>query len=138
MNVGEAAKAAGLTVKTVHYYEQIGLIVPDRQDNGYREFDDFHIHKLRFVQRARGLGFSVDDCRSLLSLYEDKNRVSADVKAIAKARLADIERKVRELESFRATLSSLIDACHGDHRPDCPILNDLAGLGTKRAAMTDG
>jgi Cu(I)-responsive transcriptional regulator len=127
MNIGQASRASGLPPKTIRYYEDIGLIVADRRDNGYRHYADEHVHKLRFVQRARGLGFSVDDCRSLLSLYEDKNRASAEVKGLAQARLADIDRKVEELRSMRAVLANLINACHGDDRPDCPILDDLAG-----------
>lgn len=127
MNVGEAAKRSGLPVKTIRYYEEVGLVVPGRQENGYRAYGEADVHKLRFLQRARGLGFSIEDCRSLLSLYEDTSRASADVKAIARARLADIRRKIEELETLQATLSDLVDACHGDRRPHCPILEDLAG-----------
>lgn len=127
MNVGEAARRCGLPVKTLRYYEEIGLVVPGRQDNGYRAYAEADVYKLQFLQRARSLGFSIDDCRSLLSLYEDTSRASADVKAIAQARLADIRRKIEELESLHATLSDLVKACHGDDRPHCPILEDLAG-----------
>jgi len=126
MNIGEAAEASGLPAKTIRYYEDIGLVAADRRDNGYRDYAEHHIHKLRFIQRARSLGFSVDECRNLLSLYEDRNRASAEVKRLAEARLADIDLKIAELRGMRAALSELIDACHGDHRPDCPILNDLA------------
>ena len=126
MNVGEAANLCGLPSKTIRYYEDIGLVVPNRQPNGYRDYGEADICKLQFIQRSRSLGFSIDDCRSLLSLYEDTSRASADVKAIAQARLADIRRKIDELESLHATLSNLVNACHGDHRPDCPILEDLA------------
>ncbi len=127
MNVGEASKQCGLPVKTIRYYEEIGLVIPGRQDNGYRAYDAADVYKLQFLQRSRSLGFSIEDCRSLLSLYEDTSRASADVKVIAQARLADVRRKIDELESLQATLSSLVHACHGDHRPDCPILDDLAG-----------
>lgn len=127
MNVGEAAKRCGLPVKTIRYYEEIGLVVPGRQENGYRAYDKSDVYRLQFLQRARSLGFSIEDCRSLLSLYGDGSRASADVKAIAQARLADIRRKIEELESLHATLSTLVNACHGDHRPHCPILEDLAG-----------
>jgi len=127
MNVGEAAKECGLPVKTIRYYEEIGLVVPGRRDNGYRAYGAADVYKLQFLQRSRSLGFSIEDCRSLLSLYEDTSRASADVKAIAQARLADIRRKIDELESLHITLSELVDACHGDNRPDCPILEDLAG-----------
>ncbi len=127
MNVGEAAKRCGLPVKTIRYYEEINLVLPGRQDNGYRAYGEADVYKLQFLQRSRSLGFSIEDCRSLLSLYEDTSRASADVKAIAQARLADIRRKIDELESLHATLSSLVDTCQGDHRPHCPILEDLAG-----------
>ncbi len=132
MNIGQASQASGLPPKTIRYYEDIGLIVADRRDNGYRLYAEEHVHKLRFVQRARGLGFSVDDCRHLLSLYEDKNRASAEVKGLAQARLADIDRKVQELRGMRGALAKLIESCHGDDRPDCPILDDLAGTLTRR------
>ena len=127
MMVGEAAQRSGLPTKTVRYYEEIGLVVAKREDNGYRVYDEADVHKLRFLQRARGLGFTIDECRSLLSLYEDKRRASGDVKALARARIDEIDRKVAELHSLRDTLARLVDACHGDHRPECPILDDLAG-----------
>ena len=126
MNIGQAAKASGLPPKTIRYYEAVGLVVANRRRNGYRHYAEEHVHKLRFVQRARSLGFSVEECRNLLSLYEDRNRASAEVKRLAQARLADIERKIKELRGMHAALAVLIDACHGDHRPDCPILHDLA------------
>ena len=127
MNIGEASARSGLPKKTIRYYEEIGLVQADRQENGYRDYGMSHIHKLRFVQRARGLGFSIDECRNLLSLYEDKSRASASVKAMAQARVAEIDSKLAELEGLRETLTALINACHGDERPDCPILEDLAG-----------
>jgi Cu(I)-responsive transcriptional regulator len=127
MNVGEAARCTGLAVKTLHYYESIGLVTPSRRENGYRDYDAATVRKLAFVQRARGLGFSVEECRSLLSLYDDRDRASKDVKAIAEAKLADIERKLAELRTLHDALSHLVRACHGDERPDCPILEDLAG-----------
>ena len=126
MNISEAAEQSGLPKKTIRYYEEIGLVVADRKANGYRDYSDAHVHKLRFVQRSRGLGFSIDVCRDLLSLYEDQNRASADVKAIAKARIADIDLKLAELNDLRDTLADLVEHCHGDDRPDCPILNELA------------
>ncbi|MEQ8504359.1 MAG: Cu(I)-responsive transcriptional regulator [Rhodospirillales bacterium] len=127
MNVGDVATATGMSVKTLHYYEEIGLVVPKRQDNGYRVYSEIDVHKLNFIHRARGLGFSVDACRTLLSLYEDKQRASADVKAIANEHLEEIEIKIEELRSLRNTLKHLIDHCKGDHRPDCPIIDGLAG-----------
>ena len=126
MNIGQASEVSGLPAKTIRYYEDIGLVVADRRGNGYRHYEDDHVHKLRFLQRARSLGFSVGQCRNLLSLYEDKNRASSEVKRLAQARLSEIDRKIEELRGMRATLARLIDACSGDHRPDCPILDDLA------------
>lgn len=126
MNISDAATECGLPAKTIRYYEDIGLVAPGRLANGYRDYDENDLHKLRFLQRARGLGFSVEDCRMLLSLYEDRNRASSDVKEIAKTHLAEIERKIAELQSLRDTLSDLVQSCHGDDRPNCPIINDLA------------
>ena len=125
MNIGEAATASGLPAKTIRYYEDIGLIRPDRSENGYRDFDNVHVAKLTFLKRARSLGFGVDQCRALLSLYEDRARASADVKRLAVEHLDEIEAKISELEAMRATLSHLVERCHGDDRPDCPILDGL-------------
>ncbi len=127
MNIREAAAASDLTVKTVRYYDDIGIMKAGRQSNGYRDYSREDVHRLAFLQRSRGLGFSIEDCRHLLSLYEDKHRASADVKALTLARIDDIDRKLAELQSLRATLNSLAEACKGDDRPDCPILADLAG-----------
>ncbi len=131
MNISDAAAETGLPPKTIRYYEDIGLVSPMRQSNGYRAYDGDDIHRLRFLQRARSLGFSVEDCRALLSLYADDGRASAEVKSIASRHLAAIRRKIVELKSLEATLGGLIEACHGDALPDCPILDDLAehGLG---------
>ncbi|MBO6560659.1 MULTISPECIES: Cu(I)-responsive transcriptional regulator [Nisaea] len=127
MQIRDVAESAGLPAKTIRYYEEIGLVHPERRENGYRDYSDEDIHRLRFLQRARGLGFSIEDCRALLSLYDEKGRESADVRAIAEAHLEEIDRKIRELQSLRGTLAHLVRACHGDDRPDCPILDDLAG-----------
>ena len=127
MNIGGAAAESGLPVKTVRYYADIGLVAPTRDANGYRRYGEHDVHKLRFLARARRLGFPIPDCRTLLSLYEERQRSSAEVKAIAEAHLDDIERRIAELEGLRATLRHLVDACHGDDRPECPILDDLAG-----------
>jgi Cu(I)-responsive transcriptional regulator len=130
MNISTTASMTGLPVKTIRYYEEIGLVVPDRSPNGYRRYDADHVHRLAFVQRARGLGFGIDECRGLLSLYDDKQRASADVKRIAEEKIEEIDRKLAELNTMRATLTHLAHNCHGDDRPDCPILDDLAaGLG---------
>ncbi len=126
MNISEIAARTGLPPKTIRYYEEIGLITPDRGENGYRVFDDRHLHKLAFLGRARTLGFSIEDCRALMALYEDDTRASADVKAIARQHLAQVTDKIAQLQAMADTLSHLIDCCAGDTRPDCPILNDLA------------
>lgn len=127
MNIGEAAAASGLPAKTIRYYEEIGLIEPQRTASGYRVFAEAEVHKLAFVSRARSLGFSIDDCRALLGLYDDKTRASADVKRLAAEHLEEIGRKIAELEAMRGTLTTLVESCHGDARPDCPILDGLAG-----------
>lgn len=127
MNVGEAARRAGLPAKTIRYYEEIGLIRPERAGNGYRAYSGDDVHRLAFLKRARTLGFSIDDCRQLMALYQDRERASADVRRIAAAHIGAIEEKVRELQAMRATLQKLVHACHGDERPDCPILEEMAG-----------
>jgi Cu(I)-responsive transcriptional regulator len=129
MNIGTAAERANLPAKTIRYYEEIGLVAPARSGNGYRDYSDKDVHRLRFLQRSRSLGFTIDECRLLLSLYDDKRRASADVKAMALDKVAEIERKIAELQSLRDTLSTLAQHCHGDSRPDCPIIDDLAGEG---------
>ncbi|MCE8006021.1 Cu(I)-responsive transcriptional regulator [Aestuariivita sp.] len=126
MNIGEVASRAGLPAKTIRYYEDIGLIRPARDANGYRAFRDTDMHKLTFVARARALGFSIDECRTLLALWEDRERASADVRAIASDHLTRIEEKIVDLEAMRDTLRTLVASCAGDDRPDCPILSSLA------------
>ena len=125
MNIGEVAERTGLPPKTIRYYEDIGLVKPLRDTNGYRSFRESEMHKLAFLGRARTLGFSIEDCRNLLALWEDSNRASADVRAIAKDHLAQIEAKIRDLQEMRDTLSTLVRDCAGDDRPDCPILKTL-------------
>lgn len=127
MNIGRAAQRSGLPAKTIRYYEEIGLVVPDRRANGYRDYDGALVQRLRFLRRARGLGFSIADCRALLKLYDDRDRASGDVKALAGERIAEIEAKIEELRGLAGALRALSDACHGDERPDCPILAGLAG-----------
>jgi Cu(I)-responsive transcriptional regulator len=127
MNIGEAASRSGVPTKTIRYYEDVGLIGPAaRSDNGYRAYGERDVHVLRFVQRARSLGFSLQDCRQLLALYQDPARASAEVKAVTERRLAEIDRKIATLTAMRATLVELAENCHGDARPECPILDDLA------------
>jgi Cu(I)-responsive transcriptional regulator len=126
MNIGEAAELSGLPPKTIRYYEDIGLIRPLRDTNGYRAFRDSDAHKLTFLGRARALGFSIEDCRALLALWEDKHRASSVVRDIARDHLQRIETKIADLQAMRDTLSDLVRHCAGDHRPDCPILKTLA------------
>ncbi len=137
MNISEVAKQSGLPVKTVRYYDEIGLLVAHREENGYRSYDESMLNKLRFLQRSRSLGFSIEDCRNLLSLYQDKHRASADVKKLAESRIREIENKIAELQSLKVTLEELTQACHGDERPDCPIIDDLAGVKSGRKASFD-
>lgn len=132
MNIKEVSAAIGLPAKTIRYYEDIGLIQPQRSANGYRVFQDTDMHKLAFLARARSLGFPVESCRSLLALYGDRDRASADVKAIALSHLAEIDRKVEALTTMRDTLHDLVSSCAGDGRPDCPILADLAEAASQR------
>jgi len=129
MNIGVASEKSGLPSKTIRYYEDIGLVRPARTDNGYRDYSVADIHRLRFLQRSRSLGFSVDECRQLLSLYHDRNRESADVKALGETKLVEIDRKIAELAGLRHLLHHLVEHCHGDERPDCPIIDELAGEG---------
>ncbi|MEM7075847.1 MAG: Cu(I)-responsive transcriptional regulator [Pseudomonadota bacterium] len=126
MNISHVSRRTGLPSKTIRYYEEIGLIRPDRDTNGYRRFRQEQVHNLTFLARARALGFSIEDCRTLLALYEDKTRNSADVKAVARTHLDQIDAKITALQDMRDTLGHLIDTCAGDARPDCPILKDLA------------
>jgi MerR family copper efflux transcriptional regulator len=129
MNIGSVAKRAGVTAKTIRYYESIGLIpTASRADNGYRDYGKTDVEMLRFIKRARSLGFSVEDVGNLLSLWRDKSRASGDVKAVALKHIEEVEGRIRELESIRDTLKHLTQCCHGDDRPDCPILEGLAGL----------
>ena len=126
MNIGKAAAKSGLPAKTIRYYEQVGLICPSRIKNGYRDYNENDLHTLRFLQRCRSLGFSVGDCRQLLSLYADRQRASLDVKVVAEEHLSRIEAKITELQGLKTTLQELVNSCHGDERPDCPILDDLS------------
>jgi len=129
MNIGAAAEKSGLPAKTIRYYEDIGLLTADRSNNGYRDYSPADIHRLRFLKRARNLGFSVAECRQLLSLYNDRERESAEVKAVAQAKLTEIDRKLKELRELRDLLGHLVEHCNGDDRPDCPIIEGLAGEG---------
>ncbi|MGC1497219.1 MAG: Cu(I)-responsive transcriptional regulator [Sulfitobacter sp.] len=125
MNIGDASKRTSLPPKTIRYYEEIGLVTPLRDANGYRSFRDSDMHKLAFMGRARTLGFTIEDCRNLLALWDDQDRASADVRAIASDHLAQIESKILGLQEIRATLTDLVNECAGDDRPDCPIIKSL-------------
>jgi len=128
MNIGEAAKASGVPAKTIRYYESVNLIPPaHRTDSGYRTYEPADIERLRFIQRSRSLGFSVRDVGKLLDLWNDRSRASAEVKALATSHMTEIDQKIAELRSMRKTLKDLSEHCHGDDRPDCPILDGLAG-----------
>lgn len=127
MNIGKAAEESGVSAKMIRYYESIGLIQPGaRTDAGYRTYGDSDVHTLRFIKRARTLGFSLDQIRNLLSLWQNPGRASADVKAIAQQHVAELEQRIRELSEMRDTLDHLARTCAGDNRPDCPILQGLA------------
>ncbi|MCA8883884.1 MAG: Cu(I)-responsive transcriptional regulator [Rhodobacteraceae bacterium] len=127
MNIGAAAKKSGLPSKTIRYYEDIGLITPPRTANGYRSFGTREVNILSFLSSARALGFTIEECRTLLTLWQDKQRASADVRGLAEKHLAEIDTKIQKLHDMRTTLAHLIHCCAGDHRPDCPILDTLAG-----------
>lgn len=127
MNIGAAAERSNLPAKTIRYYEEIALVTPTRAANGYRDYSDKDVHRLRFLQRSRSLGFTIDECRALLSLYDNEQRASADVKAVALEKIGEVERKIAELQAMKKVLTRLAESCHGDARPDCPILDDLAG-----------
>jgi MerR family transcriptional regulator, copper efflux regulator len=126
VNIGQAADLSALPTKTIRYYEDIGLISSARRDNGYRDYGMKEVHELRFIARARGLGFTVEECRHLLELFRDKERASSEVREAAISHAAAIRAKIRELQSMERALTHLIDQCAGDDRPDCPILEELS------------
>ena len=126
-NIGQAAKQSGVSAKMTRHYESLGLLPPvHRTDAGYRQYGDKQIHTLRFIRRARTLGFSMAEIAELLKLWQNKQRASADVKRIAQAHVADLERRIAEMQAMRQTLAELAHCCAGDSRPDCPILSGLA------------
>ena len=126
-NIGEAARASGVSAKMIRHYETMGLLKPARRTlAGYRIYDGADVHTLRFVRRARDLGFSVSDIARLLGLWQNRRRASSDVRRIAQQHIGELDRKIEELQSMRRTLEQLVEHCHGDHRPDCPILDDLS------------
>ena len=129
MKIGEVSTQAGVSQRMIRHYEKIGLIAPAaRRDSGYRDYDERDVHTLCFIRRARDLGFPIDEIGQLLALWQDRGRSSADVKALALARAAELKRKARELDAMRRSLERLASDCHGDERPDCPILDDLVAM----------
>ena len=127
MNIGEAANLSGVSAKMIRYYEDVGLIrAPARNQNGYRSYDKSNIHELKFIRRARDLGFTVEQISGLMHLWRDRSRASSDVKRIALEHVAALEAKRREIEEMASTLKHLAANCHGDGRPDCPIIESLA------------
>ena len=133
MKIGEAAAATGISERMIRHYEKIGLVpAPPRRHSGYRDYGDRDVHTLRFIGRARDLGFGIDEIRSLLALWRDRERSSADVKALALARASDLRRKEKELHAMRLSLEHLARSCHGDGRPDCPIIDDLEKASAKK------
>jgi MerR family transcriptional regulator, copper efflux regulator len=126
MKIGEASAASGVSQRMIRHYEKIGLMPPARRrDSGYRDYDQRDLHTLKFIGRARDAGFPIEEIRQLLALWSDRDRSSADVKALALARAAELKRKADELDAMRRTLEELAARCHGDERPDCPILREL-------------
>lgn len=131
MNIGEAAAASGVSAKMIRYYEETGLIPPaGRTASGYRTYGPKEVQILRFVRRARDLGFPMEKVADLLALWRDRSRASADVRHLAEAQLQALEARIREMQEMKATLEHLVHACAGDDRPDCPILDDLGGRAT--------
>ena len=128
MNIGEAAKASGVSAKMIRHYEETGLVPKaGRTQSGYRVYREDDVHVLRFVRRARDLGFSLQEIKALLGLWGNRRRASGDVKRLAERHVAELDRRIAEMQAMRRTLVDLSRHCHGDHRPDCPILDDLAG-----------
>ena len=126
MNIGQAAKASGVSAKMIRYYEQTGLIpLADRRASGYRDYAETDVHMLRFIRRARDLGFSVAEIGELLGLWRDKSRQSAEVKRIARDHIVTLQDKIRDMQDMVATLGDLVASCRGDHRAECPILERL-------------
>lgn len=126
MNIGEAARASGVTAKMIRHYESIGLMPkPLRTDSGYRLYDGTSVHNLQFIRRARSLGFSMAEIKKLVGLWRNRGRKSADVKALALSHVQELEAKIEELRAMKDALNKLAQSCHGDHRPECPILEEL-------------
>ncbi|PPE68028.1 Cu(I)-responsive transcriptional regulator [Caldimonas caldifontis] len=127
MNIGQAAHASGVSAKMIRHYESLGLLPPiARTESGYRQYDDTAVHTLRFIRRSRDLGFGIEEIRTLLQLWRNRQRASSEVKRVALEHAADLQRRIEEMRAMKRTLEQLATHCHGDDRPDCPILDDLA------------
>lgn len=128
MNIGQASKESGISAKMIRHYESVGLLTPAlRGESGYRKFSKNDVHILKFIRRARDLGFSIEQIGNLVGLWQDDSRTSREVKALAQEHLQFLDQKLREIEGMRKTLLNLVNCCHGDERPDCPILEELQG-----------
>ncbi len=135
MNIGEAAKASGVSAKMIRHYESVGLFPePARTDAGYRQYTGKEVSTLHFIRQSRDLGFSIEQIRELLGLWQDRKRPSRQVRALAQAHIEELDDKLKELHAMKATLEHLVRGCHGDDRPDCPIINTLADEGAPAAA----
>ncbi|WP_462381170.1 Cu(I)-responsive transcriptional regulator [Pseudomonas sp. Marseille-QA0892] len=134
MNIGQASRRSGLSAKMIRYYESIGLIAPaSRSDAGYRHYGEADLNRLSFIKRARDMGFSLEEVGKLLALWQDRQRASADVKALAQQHIDELDSRISELTALRDSLSSLVQCCHGDDRPECPILSHLTDPAAKNA-----
>ena len=132
LNIGEAARESGVSAKKIRHYESLGLLKEAKRTYaGYRIYDANDVHTLRFVRRARDLGFSMKQIEQLLSLWQNRRRSSSDVRRVAQSHIAELNEKIKELQAMRRTLEQLVQHCHGDHRPECPILDDLAGAAAR-------
>ena len=130
LNIGEAARRSGVSAKMVRHYESLGLLPQvQRSDSGYRQYSEAEVHTLRFIKRARDLGFSMAEIAELVSLWHNRRRASASVRRIAQKHADDLARRIADMQAMQQTLTHLVDCCHGDERPECPILDDLAGAG---------
>ena len=134
MNIGSAAKQSGLSAKTIRYYEDIELLVPIRNENGYRNYSTDDVQKLRFLHRVRDLGFSIDSCRMLLGLYEDQSLTVVEVKRLAESHLRNLDHKLAELRSLQGLLTRLVESCESGVRPACPVLDELPDDHERRSA----
>jgi len=139
MNIGQASTASGVSAKMIRHYEQVGLLPePDRTDAGYRQFGAKEVHTLRFIRQARDLGFSIQQIGELVGLWQNRRRPSRQVKALAEAHIKELEQKARDLLAMKATLEHLVQCCHGDDRPDCPILESLASESAAPLTVANG